>query len=349
MHEPSGYLLYKYAGRPVFAIPALASNFRQAAIKRFQPTTWRRGTYRGIVHASMLLGMDFLLNQTIESPAEVDSMLSDEWTLFLSEMADHLGVSRVDAAVFWPPQPDRKRIYVHLFDKHSRPIGYAKVSLSLSSSTNALLRHEGLVLSAFSEIKPISFKVPQFISYGSVANYTYLLLSPLPQYARPVSRRRYFYPAACVREYAGPTSRFGVAGLHKLSWWNKYLSVIDERCRAFHDELLETLSIGEISICMAHGDLSNNNIVRCGSEIWIFDWEGSVPDAPVRTDEIGYYLATNQPNIRRNPHRGTKLVKRKYLTDATPDMKASFMIALAFRVASDIDDASLIIQNWRNA
>ena len=81
----------------------------------------------GSTTPAMRLGLDGLLGRTIANPLHDTAGTDlDGW---LARLEDDLGAGELTAAVFWPPQPGRGRVYVHLFNGAIRPVGFAKLSL----------------------------------------------------------------------------------------------------------------------------------------------------------------------------------------------------------------------------
>lgn len=120
---------------------------------------------------------------------------------------------------------------------------------------------------------------------------------------------------------------------------------LDSECQQFHLEMTSLLHSG-IDVCRVHGDLSRHNILREGRVLWIYDWEESVHDAPARTDLVGFALSLRQSAVRANPALWSSLVRRRFLENGQVADRAEIMMALAFRHAAGIDDATLVIRNW---
>lgn len=347
--ENGEYLLYKLSDRQVLAVPANPKNLRKSALQRLQPSTRKRAAFRAIVGWSMIAGIDWLFCRPVQSPLEAMPPSAFGWTDWLGEMRQYFGISGLSAATFWPTQVERGRLYVHLLDTEGCPIAFAKISLSSESSDNARLSREADALRELGARCLRTFRVPRLLMQDTKGGHSYLLLESLPTSARPIARKLDAYPDECVEEYAGPLRYCSLDMVSRLSWWDQYLGQLDEHCQAFHNELTSSLQGTGIRVCRAHGDLSRHNIVQNGRTLWIYDWEESVPDAPARTDALGFAIALNQAGIRKNPVSWARTFKRRYLENVQVDVRAEFMMALAFRHAAGMDDATLIIQNWNRS
>ena len=331
------YRLYNVLGRPIFAAPW---TLRRAALRRYQPSTPRRAAYRWLVGLSMLFGVDRLLSRSVSSKLPTGSELDfDGW---LGDMRMRFAVADMAAAVFWPPQPDGARIYVHLFDG-SQPIAFAKISLSESGDVG--LRREERSLQEVERDRLIFTRVPRVLDGGCTGGRRFLVLEPLPLSARPPALHIDSYPRESVREYAGAVHHVETAHVQNLSWWPRYRENLDESCLLFDGELLGLLKQG-LDVCRAHGDLSVNNIVRDENDLWIFDWEESCPDAPVQTDAVGFTMAVNHRATLANPDKGIDAVRQRHLAGTGAGRRLEVMTALAFRHGTGVLDAKAVIQNW---
>jgi len=283
------------------------------------------------------------------SPLEVGDDNVFNWDTWLQYMQQYFGSPDLKAVVFWPTNTERGRLYVHLLDKNGDPVAFVKVSVSSESENNARLRKEADTLREMQTRGLKSFRTPKVLTLGRIRDYSYLVLEPLSVLAKPIPRRLQAYPAEAAKEYAGPIRTVSLDMAPTLSWWEPYLNSLDDRSRAFHDELIKYIRCSDISVCRAHGDLSSHNVVRDETGLWIYDWEESVPDAPASTDIIGFVIALNQSAVRRNPVQWTKRLKRRYFERVDFRSRGEFMAALAFRHTIGIDDAALIMRNWGQA
>lgn len=335
------YRLYTIGGRPVFAVPAVPRYMRRVALQRVLPATVKRALYRHTVDLSMVVRIDWLFSKSIEWPAHGVTLDATDWREWLDGMREFFGVAALTPAIIWPKRLDRGRIYVHLFNDGAS-IGFAKISLQ--SASDARLLQEAETLRELCARKLTCCHVPRLLAEGRIAGHVFLLLEQFPASAQPLARNIRAYPKRCVDEYSGPIQR--VDATERLSWWSEYIRKVDDRCSVFHRELTSLLN-DEIAVCRAHGDLSPHNVVSDGELLWIYDWEDSVTDAPKRTDGVGFYLSLNQPAVRADPVRWTSLFKKEFMSDARVNERLEIIMALAFRHAAGIDDATLIIQNWR--
>ncbi len=335
---PCPYRVYRVSGRPIFAAPLSPRGLRRAGVSRYQAITPRRAAFRSLVSLSMLARADWLLGTMADDPVGSAGFDFHAW---MDGMREALGVRGASGVVFWPPQRDRGRIYVHLFDAALEPIGFAKVAFDAHNA--ACLRREAQTLRELAAQGLVSCRVPRVLAAGEHGSAFHLVLEPIPQSGRPIDAAAPF-PRPCAAEFAGPRRLVGPEGLRELSWWSEH-----ERLSpggAFDDELRRLLGEGA-AVCRVHGDFGPANIVRDGSVLWIYDWEESRPDGPALTDEVVFTFGIDV-QAARNPRRGLELVRDRFLRGSAA-AKADVMLALAFRRALGMLDAARIIECWERA
>ncbi len=334
---PCSYRIYRVAGQPIFAAPLSPRGLRRAGVSRFQPATPRRAAFRSLMNLSMLARADWLLGTMTDDPVGRAGFSLDEW---MEEVRRTLGERSASAVVFWPPQRERGRLYVHLFDAGLKPIAFAKVAFDEHNA--ACLRREAETLCELERLGLQSCHVPRVMATGEHGSACHLVLEPIPVSACPLEAAAPF-PSRCVAEFAGPPRHVGPEGLGELSWWSEH----ERRSGGAFDEELRGFLAQGAAVCRAHGDLGPSNIVRDGEVLWIFDWEESRPDGPVLADEVMFTLGMDLQAIR-DPRRGLELVRERFLRRSA-GRRADVMLALAFRRALGMADAARIIECWERA
>jgi hypothetical protein len=332
---PCPYRIYRVSGRPIFAAPLSPRGLRRAGLGRYQPVTPRRAAFRSLVNLSMLARADWLLGTTADDPVGSAGFSFRAW---MDDVRGALGASGAEGVVIWPPQRERGRIYVHLFDGGLRPIGFAKVAFDAHNAE--CLRREAATLRELERQAPRTFRAPRVLAEGAQGSAWHVVLEALPESARPLDASAAF-PARCAAEFAGPPRRVPSERLRELSWWSAH-----ERAAAggAFDAELRGLLAGGAAVCRAHGDFGPANIVRDGATLWIFDWEESRPDGPVLADEVMYTFGMDL-QASREPRRALALLRERFLR-AGGSPRAEVMLALAFRRALGMADAARIIECW---
>lgn len=336
------YLVYVVFGMPIFAVWTAPKYLRRVVLGRYQGSTRKRAVYKSALACSMIAGVDHLFGTITKAPLYEFGGYDFDLDTWLEDIRKHFGIADLAAGIVWPKRWKSGRVYVHLLN-HGRPIGFAK--LSLNSGTDSRLSREAVTLREMGRKKWGSFCLPKLLMEGSSNGCHFLLVEALPVSVRPLARQVRLFPKSCVAEYSGVPIHIEAKEVPNLSWWSRYRERADGRFAEFDAEMNSILDIG-FEVCRAHGDLSSHNVFLDGRETWIGDWDESVPDAPLRTDEVSFGMSMSISNVRANPVRGTKKFKTQYLTGIGKRERLDIMMALAFRHAAAIDDASLIIANW---
>jgi hypothetical protein len=337
------YRQFRLFAQPIFAVPATPRRLRLAGIARYQPITRKRAAYRRLMRLLMHLGLDRVVGRTVTSP--VDRANGFDFHAWMERTRADLDEPRATCVVFWPPQRDRGRIYVHVFGSEFRPIGFAKISFD--ESNDVRLDREERMLRDLAGGGLRTFRVPRVLSSGRTGTdgHASLVMEPIPESARPLPRVEGAYPARCVAELAAETRRLSAAEIRRTSWWAEYESLLGDEHAAFAADLSERLVDGG-SVCRTHGDFGTTNIVRDGDSLWIFDWEESHQEGPVLTDEISFYLGVNRPRSSTDPGSLIARFRERFLGDGSPIRRVDVMLALAFRYTVNARPAGLLISNW---
>jgi hypothetical protein len=252
-----------------------------------------------------------------------------------------LGAATDGIVVIWPPQPDRRRLYVHASDAGGRPVAFVKIALDERNSQ--VLAREVAALEHLVRERPCRFQVPAVLAAQQVAAGLVVVGEPLPAGARSPAARRAVFPAVAVAEYAGPAHE--ATEVNATSWWRSYRRSLTPELAAFDDELTRDIAKGART-ARAHGDLSANNMAVVGGRLWLLDWEESAPDAPVLTDRVGFVLSAVSRQLRTRPGDWRAHLRRGSAAGLDSTARRDLMLALAFRHARGFGDATSILRYW---
>jgi hypothetical protein len=316
------YRVYRLGDRPIFAVPNGPHSVRLAGLKCFQPHTFRRSLYRRLMSFTIHARLDSLLGVSTNNPLNTDEFDFDGWVQFV---ADNIGLDEVIATVVWPPQRDRGRFYVHLFDRNLNHVGFVKVSLD--SDNDVLLDREAATLQELSELRLQACRVPQVLASDLFAGHVFLVMEALPMGAVPFSPTGPF-PDRCVEEFAGDVTLLEVSKRTSLSWWTNLLSEpVDE---ALLNEIGRLGPDFQVGVSRAHGDFGLANLSLVAGQLWVFDWETSVHDAPSNVDALAFELDVLCRRLRARAPRERLVVEDRYLTEVDPEIRPEHAFALAY-------------------
>ncbi len=331
-------------GQPVFAVPDHSKRVRLAGIARYQPITFKRSLYRTVMTAAIWTGLDCFFVSTVDNP--IINSPDFDFASWVKSLTSILDVADISVAVFWPPQADRNRVYVHVLNSNQEPIGFAKISFD--DHNDKCLDNEAQLLKHMTSTKYANMRVPEIINYqpASTSTHAVLLLEPIPADASPLEPNLASFPADCVKAIAGAHHNMVNGGCSALSWWPAYLERSEMINQGFSRELSEA-NTEEAHLCRTHGDFTIANLVRdLSDDLWVFDWEESCPDGPVLADEMSYFLDVNRPHTDSDHQTLITQFREHYLIENDSKRRVDVMLALAFRITVHESDAELIISRW---
>ncbi len=323
------------------AIPQRPRCLRLAALQRLHAVGRRRRMYQHALRLAVRFGADGLLARRVDDPLEqviaggLDAVLRE-----LGRMRDDAGFC---AVIMWPPEADRGRVYLHLFDRSCRPVAFAK--LSLDDANDDRLDREASILTELSVTHTGPLRVPTVLGRGAVAGHRLVVTEPLPPDARPIAARADAFPATCVEAFAGKARPVSGDELPALSWWPAYQRHLDDHGQTF-DEELRMLTAGGVVVRRAHGDFGPSNIFETGEDLWVLDWEESAADAPMLADEITFDLGVNARRIATDPAGALREFAQRRLRSVDDAGRREILMALAFRAAVGPRDARSFIRQW---
>lgn len=316
------YRVYRLGGRPIFAVPNGPHSVRLAGLKCFQPHTGRRSLYRRVMSFTIHARLDSLLSVRTTNPVDGTDFDFDRW---VELVGDTMGLDGVIATVIWPPQRDRGRFYVHLFDRNLNHVGFAKVSLD--SDNDVLLDREAVTLQELSDLRLRACRVPRVFASDLFAGHVFLVMEALPMEAVPFSPATPF-PDRCVGEFAGDVTLIEVSQRTSLSWWTNVLSEsVDE---ALLNEIDRLGTDFQVRISRAHGDFGLANLAVVAGQLWVFDWETSVHDAPSNVDALAFELDVLCRQLRARAAEERVALEDRYLTEVDPEIRPEGAFALAY-------------------
>ncbi|MGA3266045.1 MAG: glycosyltransferase [Verrucomicrobiota bacterium] len=339
--DDHNFLVFRYQGRDVLAVPEKSKALLRAGLEKFQPFTPKRQLYRTLLSAAIRTGGSRLLARRRAGP--IEPALNFDFKSWQRELEEHLGRRIAHPIVSWPSEPWRRRFYVHLLDEHLR--SFAFVKLALRPEDRPRLAAQAEALAALSKLTFRQLRVPQLIRHDHFGPASYLVVQPLPTEARPPLLKQDWGTSVLTAEYCGLRRRMTRDEITGLSWWTEYIQSLRPEHRDFHEELTRLLASGA-EVCRAHGDLALSNMVTDGSCTWLFDWELSHPDAPVLTDAVGFFMSFTVGKVPRDPAAQLAKFRAHFLPDDSAQRRLDIMLAIAFRNGCGVPDAGRLMAAW---
>jgi len=340
--DSNGYLLFRFARKPVIAVPDSSQKVKLAGLKCYRGITIRRASFAWMTRLLTRLRVDRLLTQPLDS--SLSSLLPFNFQDWLDTLRQTMGAPSAEAVIIWPPQSDRGRIYVHLLDANARPLAFVK--LSLDALNDDFLRNEAQTIEKLKALQLTSFHIPSLMETGKWNGHYYCVFEPIATDAKSVQSSWSSFPRDCVKEYAGQVRIIGLQQLTELNWWKNFWDVTPPESAFAQD--VRMAQGHPIRVCRAHGDLGTMNMLRVDDQILIFDWEECCDDAPILTDELMFFLVLNQRKFLAKPVVGLRELNQRYLSGASAQRRCDVIMALTFIRASDKLVATKILYNWES-
>lgn len=185
---------------------------------------------------------------------------------------------------------------VGLFDDAGRPVAYAK--LGRSPLTDAMVRHEAAVLRELSG-RLRSITTPALLAEVDWYGHPVTVMAPLPGESRRLPTEP-LQMADTLWEIAA-SGEFGDHELHESTYLHRLRERL-QRGAATHPDLADLLrqwcdrlsASGPLRFGRSHGDWVSWNLGVDGGKVVVWDWELSVPDAPVGFDACHWYFQRAQ-------------------------------------------------------
>ena len=340
--DSNGYLLFRFARKPVIAVPDSSQKVKLAGLKCYRGITIRRASFAWMTRLLTRLRVDRLLTQPLDS--SLSSLLPFNFQDWLDTLRQTMGDPSAEAVIIWPPQSDRGRIYIHLLDANARPLAFVK--LSLDALNDKFLRSEAQTIEKLKALQLTSFRIPSLMATGKWNGHYYCVFEPIATNAKSVQSSWSSYPRDCVKEYAGQVRIIGLQQLTELNWWKSFWEVTSPESAFAQD--VRMAQGHPIRVCRAHGDFGTMNMIRVDDQILIFDWEECCDDAPILTDELMFFLVLNQRKFLAKPVVGLRELNQRYLSGASTQRRCDVIMALTFIRASDKLVATKILHNWES-
>ncbi|WP_188898457.1 hypothetical protein [Microlunatus endophyticus] len=231
---------------------------------------------------------------------------------------------RLWPVAFWPTQPGRDRLYLHLLTDSGKSRGFLKIARDADACG---LKHEARALQERHGGSGL-LRTPKVLASGGdpAENTSWLLVEPLPSDARPARQA----PDQLLTEISGPVRHVSTEELDQLSWWQTLGERLSDAPLELRRAVDRLIPYG-VDVASIHGDLRPHNMVASRTRIWVYDWEESALDGPAGTD--AFSLRVLGGSLR-------DLVRR--IRSLTTDERNAFVWSCAFGWAR----ASL---PWRSA
>ncbi|MCK4870200.1 MAG: hypothetical protein KAS93_03730 [Gammaproteobacteria bacterium] len=249
--------------------------------------------------------------------------------------------------VIFPSEKDRARVYIHVIDECGKRILFCKVALD--DLNRRLIRNEKDALLLLAERESLPFLLPRVEFCKESEGMLFLCTQSMPSGSRLYSQCREM-PVLFVPFITRNMVNVSFAKLAELEWYKVYSNTAKSNVYASFrialQSLLELLPEHRFSLACAHGDFGSENIFLVRDDFYIIDWERFNEQAPIKTDEVGWWLGKHHQLIKRLPDQGVKLFKSTFLDTDDLTCKVGYMLALVYMCSVGFNVAVLLVVNW---
>lgn len=332
------YRVVRFWGKPIIAIPEASRDLQLTAMSKYQPFSKKRGFLQQFVKMAIRGGVGWALMDRAKTGSCAVDPLFDQW---VADMCKSFNEPDAIATVIWPPQPERKRVYVHLLRPSGAPIAFCKVALN--SSQHRYFEEEIASVASIHKLQLRFAVVPKILESGTSSGLYYVAYEPFFEETKPYVGE---WPglSVAVRDYAGSCIKVTGEEIRQKSWWTRFEGQ-RERCSAdFNEDLVRSLANGS-SVCRVQGDFVPANLFSRGEKLWICDWEFSAPDGPCKADELCFRLAVEykSSSFMENPNFGRPLTEMKNEGSSCDEL----LLALAFLIGREFAPAIEVAKKWK--
>jgi hypothetical protein len=264
----------------------------------------------------------------------LDNLSQDErLASVLQTAAGAPGSSSRDVYVVFPPQPNRKRLYLYSFDVNGNCIFFAKVALSRQELE--LVKKEAITIRNASELAWHTFKLPEIISvrdFGEGVGFVEF---------RPFQRRSRQGPSEWNKLYLSIWREMIAQNLGSVSE-QKFQSILTSTSDSHWKNMLSlTLHENrwpEIPFAMSHGDFAPWNLRLAGRDVILFDWENFCDSRPILYDPLYFLIRINTLLKKTSPQKMGQVISR-FLQEVPPYGNSPLNVLLALQsIAANVPE-----------
>ena len=284
------YFILPHPSRPRLLLPADGVRSARRALGAYRGLrTGKAEAWARLIRASVLSSptASRLLRQLhVHAGPEAEMLLPE-----LAALLDHPGRLLAMLAVRQPGPSSKATI--GLLDEAGRPVAFAK--LGRSDPTDRMVRNEALTL------RQVQGRLPTIFTSGVRAETTWhghpvTVMAPLPLNARRLTVEPLRMPQPLLE--VASSGDFGDREVSESSYANRLRARL-ETCVPTHREAADALMRwcrqlcdppGQLRFGRSHGDWVSWNLGTHHGRLVVWDWEQSVPDAPVGFDACHWYF-----------------------------------------------------------
>jgi hypothetical protein len=330
------------AGSPIVGLPIHDRRLTSAAARRLQGYTPKRQLTYALIRASIRARADRLLPE--RSLARMLFSDSEHLLALHDVVASATRQTALQPVPVWPWPMHRQgdRVYIHWLSATGKPAAFTK--LALRERQNSRLAREAEVLAGLAARTFERIQVPRLVAAGSLRGLEHVTTTAVPDGASPRRPGRQEL-GRIIADVSGSSARSVRRDqLHRLPWWR----AIGESPGGLEIQSFLVSRIAQEGLCVgfAHGDFEMKNLLRCGSDQWLLDWEAASPDAPILTDPVRFWLGARH-QIEQEPERALQVLLGAATQEVwSPTPTEDVAAALAYLSTTVCRSADRLIRVW---
>lgn len=277
---------------PRISVPAdIPSAIRHNMLALYRPIKWYARLAWVLERRLTLVGLSRVRRaRTVEPSSRLEDF---DWRGWLKEIAPVIGAQQLLPAFYFPPQLDRRKCSIQLFDVHGQPVAYGK--LAWDPTEQEKLEQERRAVDLCCRLSLRTFEIPALLSSGIYDKRPYGLFASLPKDSLKT-------PWRCTTSHQNAWRELAFTTQHHLSardlpWWSRTSQLPSNWSQTIQE--LEALPAHQLQFSWGHGDFAIWNTCFHRGKLYLFDWENFDPHAPLWSDLI-YCVLSYEVLVKRN-------------------------------------------------
>lgn len=329
------FVVFRYGGRPVIAVPLDGSlRVLRSSIACLPSFTFKRKVFKLF---ALVWGSAIWVGRRLGLVGGIGLDSADQ---ALVERIKGFCPEAVSVVPIWSLVPDRPRSYFRVFDAAARELAFAKVSTAEPGRTR--LQVEARALQAYEDAE--TFDCPHLLKLDVTDDAVVLITTALPRGSQLLHAEVNTFPKAIHAEIRYRVISSTMATVRKTEWYRRGIEANLDNPRVMMD--LRAINAAElVSLAPVHGDFGSENFFADpAGRVFLVDWEHHSLEAPVLTDEVGFWIGRHHRAVQRGQSEVAKDFALAFRSKPTKDI----LLALVYLSAFDVTDAKRLAALWKN-
>lgn len=244
------------------------------------------------------------------------------------------------AMVLWSLVPGRQRTYFRIFDAKATECAFGK--LSCAEPGRGWLQVEAAALERYAMAQ--SFTCPQVLMLDVTERETLLLTSAFPAGTTLLHAQNSDFPRPVQVEIQDKRVEAPFASLRDRAWFRRGREALAKNAGV--SAALDAMDdAAPVTLAPAHWDFGSENFFTDPQGgLLLIDWEHHDPEAPILTDEVGFWIGRHHRAIQRHQHG----IAADFSAAFEGQTESDLLLALLYLSGYEIGDAQTLVSLWKN-